>query len=173
MIFTKLFVFFVAKNYLNAFFGPNEYIFSVKNYNLYLKKKESKDVVFGKRIGEIRKFLSFYVKISQNCLKFLGCPQNFGFITLKKCKNVTKKLIFTKLFARFLVKNYLNAIFGANKYIFSVKIIIFFKKYKKNVVFLKHIGKILRFLSFDVKISQYWLKFLGCPQNFGVLNLKI
>ena len=35
-------------------------------------------------MGEIRRFLSFYVKISQNWLKFLGCPQNFGV----KCKNV-------------------------------------------------------------------------------------
>ena len=83
MIFTKLFVFFVVKNDLNAFFAPNEYIFSVKNYNLYLKKKNEKNVAFGKRMGEIRKFLSFYVKISQNCLEFLGCPQNFGILHLK------------------------------------------------------------------------------------------
>ena len=34
-------------------------------------------------------------------------------------------------------------------------------------------GEIRRFLSFDVKISQYWQKFLGCPQNFGVLYLKM
>ena len=83
LIFTKLFVFFVVKNDLNAFFGPNEYIFSVKNNNLYLKEKNQKNVVFGKRMGEIHKFLSFYVKISQNCLKFLGCPQNFGILHLK------------------------------------------------------------------------------------------
>ena len=37
------------------------------------------------------------------------------------------------------------------------------------MVFLKHIGEFRRFLSFYVKISQYWLKFLGCPQNFGVI----
>ena len=55
-------------------------------------------------MGEIRRFLSFYVKISQNWLKFLGCPQNLGVLHLK-CKNVTKKLIFTKLFAYFVVKN--------------------------------------------------------------------
>ena len=42
LIFTKLFQYFVVKNNLNAFFGPNEYIFSVKNYNLYLKKKRTK-----------------------------------------------------------------------------------------------------------------------------------
>ena len=42
-----------------------------------------KNVVFGKRMGEIRKFLSCYVKISQNCLKFLGCPQHFGILHLK------------------------------------------------------------------------------------------
>ena len=46
-------------------------------------------------------------------------------------------MIFTKLFARFVVKNYLNAIFGANKFIFIIKIIIFIKKNKKTVVFFK------------------------------------
>ena len=65
-------------------------------------------------MGEIHRVLSFYVKISQNWLQFLGCPQNLGVLQLK-CKNVTKKLIFTKLFACFVVKNALNAIFGANK----------------------------------------------------------
>ena len=34
-------------------------------------------------MGEIRLFLSFYVKISQNLLKFLGCPQTFGVSHLK------------------------------------------------------------------------------------------
>ena len=34
-------------------------------------------------------------------------------------------------------------------------------------------GKIRRFLSFYAKIFQNWLKFLGCPQNFGVLRLKM
>ena len=34
-------------------------------------------------------------------------------------------------------------------------------------------GEIRRFLSFDVKNFQNWLKFLGCPQNFGVLHLKM
>ena len=34
-------------------------------------------------------------------------------------------------------------------------------------------GEIRRFLSFDVKISQNWLKFLGCPQHFGGLYLKM
>ena len=65
-------------------------------------------------MGEIRRFLSFYVKIFQNWLKFLGCPQNFGVLHLK-CKNITKKLIFTKFFAPFIVKNGLNAIFGPNR----------------------------------------------------------
>ena len=37
-------------------------------------------------MGEIRRFLSFYVKVSQNWLKFLGCPQNFLRITLKNVK---------------------------------------------------------------------------------------
>ena len=34
-------------------------------------------------------------------------------------------------------------------------------------------GEIRRVLIFDVKISKNWLKFLGCPQNFGVLHLKM
>ena len=34
-------------------------------------------------------------------------------------------------------------------------------------------GEIRRFLSFDVKISQNWLKFLSYPQNFGMLHLKM
>ena len=34
-------------------------------------------------------------------------------------------------------------------------------------------GEIHRFLSFYVKIFQSWLEFLGCPQNFGVLHLKM
>ena len=63
-------------------------------------------------MGEIRRFLSFYVKISQNWLKFLSCTQNFGVLHLK---DVTKKLIFTKLFPSFVVKNVLNAIFGPNE----------------------------------------------------------
>ena len=37
-------------------------------------------------MGEIRRFLSFYVKISPNWLKFLGCPQNFGVLHLKMYK---------------------------------------------------------------------------------------
>ena len=34
-------------------------------------------------------------------------------------------------------------------------------------------GEISRFLSFYVKIFQNWLKFLGCTQNFDVLQLKM
>ena len=34
-------------------------------------------------------------------------------------------------------------------------------------------GETRRVLSFDVKISKNWLNFLGCPQNFGVLQLKM
>ena len=33
-------------------------------------------------------------------------------------------------------------------------------------------GEIRRFLSFDMKIFQNWLKFLSCPQNFGVFTFK-
>ena len=41
-------------------------------------------------MGEIRKFLSFYVKICQNWLKFLGCPQNFLSVILKSVKILLK-----------------------------------------------------------------------------------
>ena len=41
------------------------------------------------------------------------------------------------------------------------------------MVFLKRTGEIRRFQSFYVKISQNWLKFLGCPQDFGALHLKM
>ena len=34
-------------------------------------------------------------------------------------------------------------------------------------------AEIRRFLSFYVKIFQNWLKFLGWPQHFGVLHLKM
>ena len=39
---------------------------------------------------EIRRFLSFDVKISQNWLKFLGCPLKFWRITLKNVKMLLK-----------------------------------------------------------------------------------
>ena len=48
---------------------------------------------------ETHRFLSVYVKISQNWLKFLGCPQNFGVLHLKNVKMLL----------------YLNAIFGPNE----------------------------------------------------------
>ena len=82
-------------------------------------------------------------------------------------------MIFTKLFASFVVKNALNAIFGPNKSIFSVKNIFFIKEYEKNEVFRKRMGEIRRFASFYVKISQNWLKFLSFTQNFDVLHLKM
>ena len=34
-------------------------------------------------------------------------------------------------------------------------------------------GEISRFLSVYVKISQNWLKLLGCTENFDVLQLKM
>ena len=65
-------------------------------------------------MGKNRRFLSSYVTISQNWLKFLSCTQNCGVLHLK-WKDVTKKLILTKLFASFVVQNALNAIFGPNE----------------------------------------------------------
>ena len=42
-------------------------------------------------MGEISSFLSFYVKISENWLKFLGCPQNFD-VTIKNVKILLENL---------------------------------------------------------------------------------
>ena len=41
-------------------------------------------------MGEIRRFLSFYVKISQNWLKFLSCTHKFWRIALKNVKMLLK-----------------------------------------------------------------------------------
>ena len=41
-------------------------------------------------MGEIRLFLSFYVKIFQNWLKFLSCTQKFWRVTLKNVKMLLK-----------------------------------------------------------------------------------
>ena len=41
-------------------------------------------------MGKIRRFLSFYMKISQNWLKFLICTQNFWRIALKNVKMLLK-----------------------------------------------------------------------------------
>ena len=41
-------------------------------------------------MGKIHRFLSFYVKIFQNWLKFLDCTQNFWRITLKNVKMLLK-----------------------------------------------------------------------------------
>ena len=65
-------------------------------------------------MGKIHRFLSFYVNISQNWLKFLGCPQNFWRITLKNVKMLLK-IDFYETFVFFVVKNDLNAIFGQNE----------------------------------------------------------
>ena len=50
---------------------------------------------------------------------------------------------------------------------------MFIKKNKKPCSFLKMYGRNPQIFEFYVKIVQNWLKFLGCPQNFGVLHLKI
>ena len=41
-------------------------------------------------MGEIHRFLSFYVKIFQYWLKFLGFTQNFWRITLKNVRMLLK-----------------------------------------------------------------------------------
>ena len=47
-------------------------------------------------MGEIHRFFSFYVKIFQNWLKFLGCPQIWR-ITLKNVKMLLKNLFLRKV----------------------------------------------------------------------------
>ena len=56
--------------------------------------------------------------------QFLSKSFTFSSIKLQK-----------KHFASFVVKNALNAIFGQNKWIYSVESIIFIKRDKKNVFF--------------------------------------
>ena len=41
-------------------------------------------------MGEIHRFMSFYVKIFQNWLKFLGYTQNFDVLQLKNVKMLLK-----------------------------------------------------------------------------------
>ena len=53
-------------------------------------------------MGEIHRFFSFYVKIFQNWLKFLGRPQNFWRITLKNVKMLLKNW-FLRNFLYFLL----------------------------------------------------------------------
>ena len=62
-------------------------------------------------MGEIRRFLSFYVKISQNWLKILGCPQNFWRITLKNVKMLLK-IDFYETFCIFRCKKCFERNFG-------------------------------------------------------------
>ena len=66
-------------------------------------------------MGEIRRFFEFLRENLPKLAKILRLSSKFLAYHTKKCKNGTKKLIFTKLFASFVVKNALNAIFGANK----------------------------------------------------------
>ena len=66
-------------------------------------------------MGEIRRFFEFLRENFPKLAKILRLSSTFLAYHIQKCKNVTKKFIFTKLFASFVVKNALNAIFGANK----------------------------------------------------------
>ena len=78
---------------------------SEKNNNLFWKCK-----FFG--------YVSFTGK-SENLAETAILKDFFIFVAnghhFQKCKDVTKKLIFTKLFPSFVVQNALNAIFGPNE----------------------------------------------------------
>ena len=132
----KLFVSFVVKNALNAMFGPNKQIFSVKSI-IFIKKYKKSDCSFMKTYLRNSQIFELLCENFPKLAKILRLSSKFWRITLKKCKNVTKKLIFTKLFASFVVQNALNAIFGPNEQIFSPKSIMFIKKNKKPCSFLK------------------------------------
>ena len=63
-------------------------------------------------MGEIRRFFRFLRENFPKLAKILKLYQNFGVLHIRK--DVTKKLIFTKLFPSFVVQNGLK-IFGPNE----------------------------------------------------------
>ena len=50
---------------------------------------------------------------------------------------------------------------------------MFIKKNNKPCSFLKMYGRNPQIFEFLRENFQNWLKFLSCPQNFGVLHLKM
>ena len=78
-----------------------------------------------------------------------------------------------KLFASFVVKNALNTIFGPYKQIYSVKSIIFIKKYKKkNCSFLKTYGRNPQIFEFLRENFPKLAKILGLSSKFWRITLK-
>ena len=81
-------------------------------------------------------------------------------------------MIFTKLFASFVVKNALNAIFEPNKQIFSVKSIIFIKEYEKKCSFLKTYGRNPQIFEFLRENFPKLAKILKLYSKFWRVTLK-
>ena len=102
-------------------------------------------------MGEIHRFLSFYVKIFQNWLKFLGFTQNFLRITLKNVKMLLKNFVFSNKVHTFYTKN----VFIRPKY--CVQIIFYNEKCKK---FCKNqfFSNIFTFLSVTRQNFEYNLR---------------
>ena len=65
-------------------------------------------------MGEIRRFFEILLDNFPKLAKILRLYSKFWRITIKNVKMLLK-MIFTKLFASFVVKIALNAIFGPNK----------------------------------------------------------
>ena len=84
-------------------------------------KKNKKPCSFWKMYGQNPQIFEFLCENFPKLAKILRLSSKFLAYYTEKCKNVTKKLIFTKLFVFFVVKNDLNAIFGPNEQIVSVK----------------------------------------------------
>ena len=78
-----------------------------------------------------------------------------------------------KLFVSFVVKNALNAMFGPKKKIFSVKSIIFIKKYKKSDCrFLKTYGRNPQIFEFLCENFPKLAKIIRLSSKFWRITLK-
>ena len=77
-------------------------------------KKNKKPCSFLKMYGRNPQIFEFLRENFPKLAKILRLSSRFWSVTLKNVKNVTKKLIFAKLFVSFLVQNALKAIFGPN-----------------------------------------------------------
>ena len=108
-------------------------------------------------MGEIHRFLSFYVKISQNWLKFLGCPQNFWRITLKnknlfiRPKNCVQIILYNERCKEFRKNQFFSVI--CQNFQDNLRILANFGKFsRKN-------SKIYGFRPYVFKKLQFFLVF--------------
>ena len=85
----KLFVSFVVKNALNAMFGPNKQIFSVKSI-IFIKKYKKSDCNFLKTYGRNPQISEFLCENFSKLDKILRLSSKFWRITLKNVKMLLK-----------------------------------------------------------------------------------